>query len=181
MNISLAKLKAIILYFVENTNAQYLGKIKLMKLFYYLDFLHIKRYGVSVTGDSYIHLEKGPVPSSIMNLITELVADPESSRLSDDIAITHPAGTTRMLKIEGLRAFTEKDKDLFGLSEIEMLETVVKRFGDDSTDQVVDASHAESPWKETGYGQAIPYELAAHDADSMFNEEEIRFLQEIGV
>ncbi len=86
-----------------------------------------------------------------------------------------------MIKIEGLRKFTDADKNLFAKSEIEMLELVAKRFGDDSTDQVVDTSHKEAPWKETEYGQVIPYELAAHDADSLFAEDEIRLLQEMAI
>lgn len=175
MNISLAKLKAIILYFTQNTNPQYLGKIKLMKLFYYLDFLHVKSYGISVTGDQYFHLEKGPIPTTIMNLVGELASNPEASKLADDISIQTPAGT-RMMQVTANRKFSEKDANLFSESELEVLETVAKRFGEESTDAIVESSHSESPWKETEYGQTIPYELAAHDPDSRFNEEEIRFL-----
>lgn len=176
MNISLAKLKAIILYFAQNTNPQYLGKVKLMKLFYYLDFNHVKKYGTSVTGDEYFHLEKGPIPSTIMNMITELANDQESSRLASDIAIETPVGT-RMLRVKGLRNFEEKDEKLFTASELEVLKDVVKEFGDDSTDAIIESSHSESPWKETKYGQSIPYELAAHDTNSTYSEEDIRFLQ----
>jgi uncharacterized phage-associated protein len=178
MNISLAKLKAIILYFAQNTNPQYLGKVKLMKLFYYLDFNHVKKFGTPVTGDSYFHLEKGPIPSNIMNMIGELATDPEASKLADDIGIETPV-STRMLRIKGLREFDSKDEALFTESELEIMKEIAKVFGDDSTDDIVEASHAESPWKETTYGQSIPYELAAHDRNSEYSEDDIRFLSSI--
>jgi uncharacterized phage-associated protein len=178
MNISLAKLKAIILYFAQNTNPQYLGKVKLMKLFYYLDFNHVKKYGTSVTGDTYFHLEKGPIPTTIMNMVGELANDPELSKLADDITIETPAGT-KMLRIKGLREFSDNDAALFTESEIQTLQEVVKTFGDDSTDEIVESSHAESPWRETKYGQSIPYELAAHDSNSDYSEDDIRFLTSV--
>lgn len=176
MNISLSKLKAILLYFAQNTSPQYLGKVKLMKLFYYLDFMHTKKYGIPITGDQYFHLEKGPIPSAIMNLMGELASDPESSKLADDLAINNPVGT-KMLQVKALRDFTEQDMALLGKSEIDILQEVTKRFGNYSTDEIVEASHQEAPWKETKYGQLIPYELAAHDRDSSYTEDEIRMLQ----
>ena len=178
MNISLSKLKAIILFFAHNTSPQYLGKVKLMKLFYYLDFNHVKKFGTPVTGDTYFHLEKGPVPSAIMNMVGELAADPESSKLADDITIETPVGT-RMLRIKALRDFSKADKALFTESELQVMREVSEKFADDSTDDIVEASHAESPWKETRYGQLIPYELAAHDGNSCYTEEELRFLTSI--
>lgn len=178
MNISMAKLKAIILYFAQNTNPQYLGKVKLMKLFYYLDFNHVKQYGTSVTGDEYFHLEKGPIPTTIMTMISELAQDPESSKLSSDFYLETPQGT-RMLRVKPLRDFTEEDEKLFTESELEILKEVTAKFGNDSTDQIIESSHAESPWTETKYGQSIPYELAAHDANSTYSEEDIRFLENV--
>lgn len=178
MKISLAKLNAIILYFANNTNPQYLGKVKLMKLFYYLDFTHLKKYGTPITGDQYFHLEKGPIPSAIMNLIGELATDPESSKLAGDITVYSPEGT-RMLQVKALRDFNEADEALFGKSELQMLKEVTERFADESTDSLIETSHKEAPWRETRYAQKIPYELAAHDGDSAFTEEELRFLASV--
>ena len=79
MVIPLTKIKAILLYFSNNTNIRYLGKIKLMKLFYFLDFMHVKEYGIPVTFDTYYHLEKGPIPTFIMNLVDEASEDGKST------------------------------------------------------------------------------------------------------
>ncbi len=166
------------LFFAENTNPQYLGKVKLMKLFYYLDFNHVKKHGTSVTGDEYYHLEKGPIPSTIMNMIGELAQDPETSKLASDITLETPAGT-RMLRVKGLREFSDKDKKLFTESELQMLREVSERYKNDSTDEMIESSHTEAPWRETKYGQSIPYELAAHDTNSSYTDEEIRFINSL--
>ena len=43
-------------------NNKHLGKVKLMKMLYYVDFDHYERYGESITGDTYRKLQHGPVP-----------------------------------------------------------------------------------------------------------------------
>jgi len=43
-----------LLYFIENCNNKFLGKTKLNKLFYYLDFIYYRDHKVSVTLDIYI-------------------------------------------------------------------------------------------------------------------------------
>ena len=55
MKIPMPKLKAILLYFGTYTDNRFLGKVKLMKLFYFLDFMHVKKYGTPVTYDTYVN------------------------------------------------------------------------------------------------------------------------------
>src|SRR3990167_8043480 len=104
MTIPVPKLKAIILYFCTNTDGRFLGKTKLMKLFYFLDFMHVKKYGSPVTYDSYIHLEHGPIPSTIKNLVDTAADDVDNSILADTISVERPEGTD-MCRIIGLRKF----------------------------------------------------------------------------
>jgi hypothetical protein len=66
MNIPIQKLKAMILFFATFTDPRLLGKKKLMKLFYFADFGHVKRYASPITYDNYVHLEHGPIPSAIL-------------------------------------------------------------------------------------------------------------------
>lgn len=175
MNISLNKLKAIILYFSLNTNK--LGKVKLMKLFYYLDFIHLKKYGRPVTFDIYKHLDHGRIPSTILNIINEAVDDINSSVLKDTIKI-EKIETKReiMTKFSAARNFTENDHDLLSESELDVLSEIVKRFRDSSSDEIEEVSHKENAYKETEYLETIPYTLAAKDKDSKVTEEEIELL-----
>ncbi len=172
MKIPLVKLKAILLYLANNTDAKFLGKVKLMKLFYFLDFMHIKKYGTPVTYDTYIHLEHGPIPSAIKNLIDTADDDLDSSALADTIHFEHPKGT-QMSRILPNRKFTEKDKKLFSETELDILKKVCELFGNKNTQYVEKISHKEAPWDKTSFLDKIPYELAAEDSDSDFNREDI--------
>src|SRR3990167_10949716 len=56
------KYKNTILFFAQRIQNGTLGKLKLMKLLYFLDFDFFEKYGRSITGDEYLRFEHGPVP-----------------------------------------------------------------------------------------------------------------------
>ena len=58
------KLINAILFFAERTRA--LGKIKLFKLLYLLDFEHFRKTGHPVTGMEYRAWKMGPVPAQLV-------------------------------------------------------------------------------------------------------------------
>ncbi len=172
MNIPLAKLKAILLFFGNYTDTKFLGKVKLMKLFYFLDFLHVKKYGTPITYDTYVNLEHGPIPSAIKNLVDTASDDIDSSILADTISFETPANT-KMCRVLPSRKFSDKDEKLFSKSELEILTTVCRRFKDSNTKTIEEASHQEAPWKETSLLEMIPYTLAVHDKDCLVDVEDI--------
>ncbi|TRZ53788.1 DUF4065 domain-containing protein [bacterium] len=175
MQIPLTKLKATILFLTNNTNLRYGGKTKLMKLFYFSDFLHVKRYATPITGDQYVNLGKGPIPTLIMNMVGDVLSDPENSELSDTITVETDSNSP-MQKIIPNRKFTAEDKKLFSPSEMEILEQVVKKFKDTDTNSIVKASHREAPWLSTNFKDLIPYSLAGRDPDSLYTEEDLKII-----
>lgn len=178
MSIPLPKLKAIIRYFCTNTNNIFLGKVKLMKLFYFFDFLHVKRYGTPITYDDYVNLENGPIPSKILNLINSVVDNDENAILSDTLTIERPEGTI-MQKVKCIKPFTEDDKRFFSKREMAILEEVCAKYGDETTDTIIKASHKEAPWLLTEETEKIPYSLAANDEDCLVKKEDIELLTSI--
>ncbi len=180
MNIPIAKLKAIILFFCNYTDEKFLGKVKLMKLFYFLDFMHVKKYGAPVTYDTYVNLEHGPIPSAIKNLVDTASDDVDNSILSDIMEFeTREVSKGIMYRVVPTREFTEKDKGYFSESELDILNKVCERFGNSNTKFIEDASHKESPWSKTKLLETIPYSLAAKDTDCLVSEEEINLLLEV--
>jgi len=153
-----------LLYFATNTDEKFLGKVKLMKLFYFADFMHIKQYGVPITYDRYVHLDHGPVPSIIMNSVNDTADDQDDSELGDTISINIKPGQ-HIHRIKKLREFTENEKDYFSDSELDILEKVCKRFYDANAKQIELASHKEAAFSKTNYGDDIPYSLALEDSD----------------
>lgn len=178
MKISIPKLKAMILFFGKHTNPDLLGKVKLMKLFYFADFGHLKKHGAPITYDIYLHLDHGPVPSAIMGLVNQVEDDYESAVLSDTISI---ASNNRQWihKIRILRDFEEKDSKYFSPAEIKTLRIVCQRFKNEIGKTMEEISHKEAAWLKTGFAKPIPYSLAAEDNDSLVDKETILLFEKI--
>lgn len=176
MRIPILKLKAILLYFGTHTDIKFLGKVKLMKLFYFLDFTHLKKYGSPVTYDNYKNLEHGPIPSTILNLVNSAVYDIDNSIMSDTIKFEKPAGT-EMCRIIPTRKFTKEDEKYFSATELNVLGEVCERFGNKNTKIIEEASHKEAPWKNTEFLDDINYSLATKDPDCLASKEEIELLK----
>ncbi len=172
MNIPISKLKAMIRFFATHTDPRLLGKVKLMKLFYFADFTHIKNYGAPITFDTYIHLEHGPIPSTIMNLVSSVENDIDHALLSDTLSVETRDGSLQK-RIVPTRQFAEKDEKYFSPSELKIMKSVAERFADKSGKFIEDRSHEESAWKMTEELEEIPYTLAANDPDSLVTKEEI--------
>src|SRR5690349_3658091 len=66
------KLQQAILYFLEHINNVHLGRTKLMKLLYFVDFDHYEAHGQSVTGAIYRKLPHGPYPDKVEKLIAKM-------------------------------------------------------------------------------------------------------------
>ena len=172
MKIPVAKLNAMIRYFGTFTNPDLLGKKKLMKLFYFVDFTHVKNYASPITFDNYVHLEHGPVPSTIMNLVTAVETDPENSILIDSMAIETTEGSN-LKKIVPAAKFSEKDEDFFSPSELKIMSEVCLRFANKNGKYIEDRSHEENAWSSTYELEDIKYTLAVGDPDCLVEKEEI--------
>src|SRR5712672_1692203 len=66
------EMQQVILYFLERINNVHLGRTKLMKLLYFVDFDHYEKYGESVTGAVYRKLPHGPYPKDEEKLIKKM-------------------------------------------------------------------------------------------------------------
>ncbi|HLD27026.1 MAG TPA: Panacea domain-containing protein [Patescibacteria group bacterium] len=180
MKIPPAKLKAILLYFCNYTDTKFLGKTKLMKLFYFLDFMHLKQYGSPVTFDTYVKMEHGPIPAIIKLYVDTACENIDESFLFDTIYCERiKTIDIRMYKILPVRKFAEKDKKLFSVTELEILEKICARYGNKNTAYIEEASHKEAAYQKTCIGQTIPYTIATEDEDCLVEKENIELLMKI--
>lgn len=162
-------------YFATFTDPRLLGKTKLMKLFYFTDFGHVKKYASPITCDNYVHLEHGPIPSTIMNFVNAVENDTESAILGDTIQIERREGSN-MKRIVALRDFTPKDSEYFSQTELKTMESVCKRFKGFTGKEIEDISHKEGAFLKTEEGESIPYVLAAEDQDCLIGRKELESL-----
>ncbi len=151
-----------ILYFAHNTAA--LGKVKLFKLLYLLDFEHFRQTGRSVTGLEYRAWKMGPVPAELVQ---------EWDELQDDLAAAIRIESRPVIDYERQNVVPKIDFDLshFSKRELRLLEGIAGRYRDTLSGKMIDVTHAENgAWTKVwadGEGRdcTIPYELAiAEDA-----------------
>lgn len=152
MPINEVKYRNAILYFVLHINNNTLGKIKLMKLLYYLDFDHFEQFGTSVTGDDYLRWNMGPVPAKAAEVIDHMVVDGQLLVESKDVGLPYPKSKYTALQPCNVHVFSP--------TEVAVLCAVAEKWEHHSGTDMVHAVHGEPPWLETAANAVIDYRLA---------------------
>lgn len=146
------KLRQVILFFLECINNVHLGRTKLMKLLYYVDFGHFEKHEASVTGAKYRRLPHGPYPDKIEKVIDRMIKDGLIAEVKQKRG---PYEQRRLLTCAG-----RFEAARFNGAELQTLEQVAAEWVDSSAAEIEAASHREAPWASTDDGKAIDYELA---------------------
>lgn len=162
------KLAQAVVFFGHNMRK--LGKVKLFKLLYFLDFEHFRDTGRSVTGLDYFAWKMGPVPKSLFEELDAGEVTWDSTVHFQKKTLADNKGW--MLTVRPLAPF---DATLFSRRELRLLAKLAEEFRDSEADDMVEATHLEnSPWdkvwaKEERKQGLIPYEYAlrAQEADQM--------------
>lgn len=151
------KLIQAILYFAHNT--LYLGKIKLFKLLYLLDFEHFRETGRSVTGMEYRAWKMGPVPIELVQQWDDLDED-----LAAAIEI-QPAQVIDYVR-ECVVPLADFDPQQFSKRELRLMHSIAAQYRDTMSDRMIDVTHAENgawhkAWEDgAGSNRVIEYALA---------------------
>lgn len=160
MKVDFEKVGIIASYFAENTKELYVTK--LLKLFYYLDFISYKMRGASVTSDVYFKFPYGPVPSTIKNSIDLLSAEnifgkEFKSQLSPYIKLQQDKdGNGNLIIAKGKEYSLRKLSN----SEIELVKCIAETFKDTKSKTLSNQTHKEKPWLSTSDFSVIDYGLA---------------------
>lgn len=156
------KLINVILYFASHT--KHLGKIKLFKLLYLLDFEHFRETGRSVTGLNYHAWEFGPVPVNLMQ---------EWENPAPDLrhAITIEPEKIIDYMRETVVPLGQFDDSHFSKRELRIMASLADQYCDERSISMVDITHVENgAWSKIwndgrGNYHPIPYELAISEDD----------------
>ncbi len=116
----------------------------LNKALFYADFKHFQRYGVSITGARYVHLDLGPCPDQYQNIYQLF--------LTKGVLIPAEEHT--------LKSSEEPDLTVFTDSEREVLEYVAKKVKGDGGKKLLKISHEEEAYKSSEPLQPISYQLS---------------------
>ena len=146
------KYRNIILFFSSKIQNGSLGKLKLMKLLYFLDFDFFEKYGKSVTGDEYLRWENGPVPNKGRKILEEMVGK--------EIRITRKKIAEGYNDQQLIQPMVSFDVKLFTSEEILMMEEIADKWEKFTGSEMKMASHGEAPWIATKPNDVIDYNLA---------------------
>ena len=153
-----------------------LTKLKAAKLLYFADKDHLLRFGRPILGDVYYCLPYGPVPSVALNEMNDAI-NIETLDEGDDI-LADSICFASVLKVHkpmfgGHPTFKAKngfDAEVFSKSEIDCLESSVRKFGKKKAVDLVNLTHQETAWmipnkvRKANGRERIPYELFFHGA-----------------
>lgn len=148
------KYKNAIIFFAKKIQNGTLGKLKIMKLLYYLDFDFFEKYGRSVTGDEYLRFDNGPVPRMAEKILKEM----NGKQITITTRKIKP-GYNDQQHIEALRDF---DINIFTKEELMMMEDVADKWEKFTGTEMKTASHGEAPWISTKPNDVIDYNLALY-------------------
>lgn len=157
------KLINAIAYFVGNT--QFCGKLKLFKLLYFLDFLHFKEIGRSVTGLDYQAWQMGPVPVKLKQEIEN-----NSDELTGNFEINW-IPTAHQNKMLSLKPKIEFDSSTFSRRELRIMQELVEKYYNYKAKDMTEESHLENqPWdivynQDKNTNGQIPYAYVINSVD----------------
>lgn len=141
----------------------------IFKILYFADRDHLQKWGRPITGDTYIAMEAGPVPSRAYDIVKAVRGD---SYFKDQ------EGLSDYFQIESwMYVIPKKEADLSKLSrtDVDSLNLAITQYGDLSYDEIKEKSH-DTAWRSTAQDYAIEWEQIARE--SGLSSEDISYIAE---
>ncbi|MEI6588278.1 MAG: Panacea domain-containing protein [Candidatus Moraniibacteriota bacterium] len=127
-------------YLAEKKDGK-INKMKAIKLIYFADRLHLRKYGRPIVGDMYWAMKLGPVGS-----YTKRVAELDVPENILDYAKKYIKPVDE--KKQSFVSLKPTDTDVFSKTDIECLESVYSTFGDKDQFELAELSHEYPEWKK---------------------------------
>ena len=122
---------------------------KLCKILYFADQRHLSLYGRSITGDTYIAMQYGPVPSNVDDILKAVRGDSFISGYVDELK-DNLAFENRYI----VKDLAEPYMDVLAESDVECFTYAIDLCHDKSFGQLTDLSHGMA-WTNTARDRAI--------------------------
>ena len=140
---NLEKSLQVVLYVANNLQRKDFHKI--FKVIYFADREHLSKYGRPITGDTYIAMKDGPVPSKIDDIFKAVRGD-SFFALNENI---HKFA--ELFSVHDWYFIIPKQKanlDYLSQSDIEELDNSINKYGSMSWDEIREKSH-DFAWRVT--------------------------------
>ena len=117
-----------------------INKMKVIKLIYFAERYHLRKYGRLITNDRYLAMSWGPVGSTIKDILEfSDFMDPQEKEYAESFI----SQTNNKYTIESTN---EVDKDPFSETDIEALEFSYNNFGEFDQYKLAKISHFYPEW-----------------------------------
>jgi transcriptional regulator with XRE-family HTH domain len=146
---NIEKFKEVFLYILNRVGAKpNIGETVIYKLLYFIDFDYYEKYEEQLVGATYQKNRYGPTPIEFAKLVEKMLNKDVvkvKDKYFDYPQIKYlPLRTADLTKLKG--------------SEIEVIDSVLKRLSDMNAAQISEYAHNDVPWLTTEDGQVIEYE-----------------------
>lgn len=152
MEYSKEKFKNAVLFIAENGGIN-MGKKKLAKLLYFVDFTLYEIRKESLTGMSYSKQSFGPMPRP--DLFYNAL-----DFLKDEDLISIEESELGNIVLEEIISKEEPNMKLFDKKEKEIMRQMTKKYYYDTGGELEEKTQDEPPYKMVKHGEKIPYHLA---------------------
>ena len=125
-------------YFAIEEGGQ-INKMKVLKLVYFADRYHLRKYGRMITNDNYFAMEHGPVPSTTKDIA-------ESNDYLDETIKAYSQGFIEPIDNLTLKAKSKLDKSALSDSDLEALKFSWDTFGHLDQFELRDLTHFYPEW-----------------------------------
>jgi len=127
-------------------------KTKLAKLVYLADFIWYYQNSFPMSGVTYRKLPRGPVADLYFRALDELEEDGMIEREPT------ARGAIMFSLVENVAPISKLSDD-----EVSLIKKIGKSWSGKSTQDIVNFTHEQRPWKMCGDGEIIPYSLITHE------------------
>lgn len=117
---------------------------KCQKILYFADNEHLSKYGRSITGDAYVRMDFGPVPTCIYDLFKAVRGDSYFAMQVDDVR----RNCFHFVNNKDIEAVAAPDMSYLSESDVEVLDKYINLLKHKDFNQVSDASHGYA-WAHT--------------------------------
>lgn len=125
-------------YFAQQEGGQ-VNKMKALKLIYFADRYHLRKYGRLITNDNYLAMEHGPVPSASKDIA-------EANDYLDDEHEAYSLQFIKPLDNLVLSSLREPDNSVLSDSDVEALRFAWDNFGHYDQFELRDLTHNYPEW-----------------------------------
>ena len=123
---------------------------KCSKILYFADNEHLSKYGRSITGDAYVRMDFGPVPTCIYDLFKAVRGDSYFASQVDDVRDNY----FHFVNNKDIVAVGEPDMSYLSGSDVEMLDKYIAQLKKKGFSEISDASHGYA-WSHTAQNSVI--------------------------